>query len=213
MEGDKISTPTTESLVPKTTTQRLEEYVYTLIGEVQHPLIKLQGELYQKFENMHGQKFGVPKYLIEEAEENYWRVAEKVQDLEERINGMVDAIDRFENGEIPEEDLEEFLPQEEAEPEKISKRKQAIAREEERLKKLGIDPREVEFDIHVMGFGADPYRFSTGKHQKRVGGNMDLGGATVAFFDSTVDTHGGKVSYGKRGNFYKSKSGKRIRKV
>ncbi len=212
MGSEVISHTPPEQLIPQTTVQRLENYAYTLIDEVQSPLVKLQTELFNQVEDMTSQKFGVPRFKFEETETDYWRVTDKVQSLEEKIKEITDTLDKFETGDANENDLKALLPQEEIEPEKISKRKQAIAREEERLQRLGIDLREIAFERHIANFGADGYRFTTGKHQKRVSGNMDTYSAEGVFYNRTIDTHGGKADYGKRGNFYTSSSGKRIRK-
>jgi hypothetical protein len=171
-----------------------------------------KNELFSTVQNMRSQ-LGIPSFKIEEAETDYWRVSDKVQILEEEISKILSTLSDFSEGKVNETKLREMLPQEEKDLEKLSKRKKAIIKEEDRLKEMGIDSREVAFEKHITSFGADSYRFTTGRHQKKVHGDLDVYSAADDFFYRSTDTHGGKVDHGKgRRDSYYTSGGKRVRK-
>lgn len=94
--------------------------------------------------------------------------------------------------------------------EPLSKRKQRIEEEKERLKKnLNIVDEGYATQIAHKG-GQQGTHLTTGKHGTSITGNFSPEEAPEKFYDATADTHGGKVSYGKRPR--KSAGGKTIRK-
>lgn len=213
--SESAESSTSEVTESKTITELLWDRAIHLSDDTQAPLVSYQNELYKKVMAMRSDR-GISKSILEDAETAYWRVTEKIQNLNDEVDKITKALNDFEAGAISEDRLRELLPQEEKveESEKLSKRKQAIKKERERLEHMGIDPREVEYEyeMHTINFGADSYRFTTGRHQKRIHGNIDPFSATGEFFYRTTDTHGGKVSSGKRAGLYVTANGKRIRK-
>lgn len=94
--------------------------------------------------------------------------------------------------------------------EPLSKRKQRIEEERERIKKnLNIIDDEYATQIAHKG-GQQGTHLTTGRHGTSITGNFSPEEAPEKFYDATTDTHGGKVSYGKRPR--KSAGGKTIRK-
>src|SRR3989344_853209 len=92
----------------------------------------------------------------------------------------------------------------------VSKRRQKIEEEQSRIQKeLNITDERYAAQIARKG-GQQGTHLTTGRHATQIKGNIDSASAAEEFYHRTADTHGGKVSYGKRSK--KSTSGKTIRK-
>jgi len=92
----------------------------------------------------------------------------------------------------------------------VSKRRQKIEEEQSRIQKeLNITDERYAAQIARKG-GRQGTHLTTGRHATDIKGNIDSASAAEEFYHRTADTHGGKVSYGKRSK--KSTSGRTIRK-
>ena len=92
----------------------------------------------------------------------------------------------------------------------VSKRRQKIEEEQSRIQKeLNITDERYAAQIARKG-GRQGTHLTTGRHATDIKGNIDSANAAEEFHHRTADTHGGKVSYGKRPK--KSASGRTIRK-
>ena len=154
------------------------------------------------------------QHELEAQEEEYWYLhAQHLQVVqeEEAITGL---LERIEEGAASLEEVLAFVPEagetEEVEP-TLSKKKQAIAREQERFGSTQV------LDINIVGgvvAASDPRRISSGRNRKRVvASDLSSYDAQDVFYSVTADTHGGKSRKpGKAPKAYVGKSGKRIRK-
>lgn len=182
------------------------------LSEIREPLVEHQMQLYEEVEEMQTQNLNLYEQdLLAKKERAYWRVIGKLQDIANKEDQIEETLQGLEEGTISEERLMEIVPSPEDEEEQLSKRKQKILEERERLVKLGHDPSEIEWDLYAE-FGSDPTRLATGRNRRRIKGSFHPATAAGEFFFQTTDTHGGKVKHGKMGNFYTTRSGKRIRK-
>jgi len=183
------------------------------LSEIRRGLAERMKELYAKINGGDVGGIGLQaEQLRANLENEYWRLDAKVNDIKEleaKIEVMLEGLDL---GEANSEEIGNFLaePEHEQEGEKLSRYKQRILEEKQRL---GIDPREIRADMYDE-FGSEKMHLTTGRNAgHRVKGTFNSTDAEKEFFSRTADTHGGKVEHGKKGDTYISKSGKRIRKV
>lgn len=180
------------------------------VSDIRRGLEARHQELYERIQV--AQKRGVNLHedeLLRKEEQEYWRIQEKLGDLKKQEAFIQELLEKLASGSIDVKELQRFLIKPEENKEELSKKKRRILEEK---KRLGIDPREILYDMYGE-FGSEKMHLTTGRHLKRVKlGNAFLEDAAGEFFYRTTDTHGGKVNYGKRGPTYVSPSGKRIRK-
>ena len=165
-------------------------------------------EMRAKHLNLH------EKDLLTAKESEYWGLTAAIEQTMVAEDTIENALLRLDGDDISEEELLRILPQESGDSTKISKRKQRILEEEERLASVVKSDLFDGMGIPIQSaFGSERTRLTTGRHQKSITGSLDPLSAEGEFFYRTADTHGGKVSHGKKGRtFYRSASGKRIRK-
>ncbi len=141
-------------------------------------------------------------------EQKYWEIKDEILGIIETENIIQKMLSDLEEDLIDIEELNRFLPKKDGEDNKLSKRKQQIRKEKERI---GEDLRNILGDLNE-GHTLNATRLTTGKHATGITGSFDPLTAEGAFFDATADTHGGKVrKHGKNG-FYKNSSGRVVRK-
>ena len=179
------------------------------LSELKNPLTQHQMELYQEVAAMRNHHLNLyEQELLAKKETEYWRISEKLQDIKDQEDQLIQTLQNLEAGIIDEEVIQKLVPQTQ-ETGHISKKKRRILEEKERL---GIDPREIAWDMY-REFGSNQTRLTTGRHRKQVKGSFDPTSAADEFFYRTADTHGGKVSHGKKSGYFTTISGKKIRKV
>jgi hypothetical protein len=201
--------------------EKLEE-----IGDIRTALSLQLEEMYAEVEakqasrpNLHDQK------LIAELETEYWKLYGQLQEILKVEEVIFVQLEKLENGTITSEEISTYLPAEESSAEmKLSKRRQAIAKQkakEEKFKSgqtysfLGEVGLLYLFSGHPTGPSptTDPRRISSGNNRRRVTSSSGQGVSAIDFYGATADTHGGKTrSFGKSGKDYVGKSGRRIRK-
>lgn len=162
------------------------------------------------------------KDLIRELQDRYYRTLKEIEEVKLNENELQRAIESLDTGSWDEEVIVNLLGKEDGP--KLSKRRQRILEERQRT---GVDPRSGDLVNDPYGFKIDTYivrqqgvgsnKLTTGKRGKGIKGNlgsgtMDAKSIERRFYESTQDTHGGKVKYGKDGQSFVSKSGKKIRK-
>ena len=185
--------------------QRAEELsaLRTQMKECQQDVYQQTSEMKSRLLNLHEHD------VLNEKEAEFWRIEKKLQEIATLEDQVQQALQSLEEGTIGESALQSIAPHLPKETEQLSKRKARILEEQQRL---GLDPREVAYDMYAE-FGYQPTtHLTTGRHQKRIKGNLNSLTAGDEFFHQTADTHGGKVSYGKKSTYFTNASGKRIRK-
>ena len=189
------------------------------LSQLRTPLSQYQTQLYTDVGTMRGRKLNLyEQEMLAQKEAEYWRIHGKVQDIVLQENQIVAALVALEEGTIAEAKLQEIAPPKEKETDHVSKRRRRMLEENERLKGLGIDPTEIAWDLY-QEFGFDVPRelaipqLTTGRHRTGIRGNFDPESASQEFFHATADTHGGKVGHGKRGNYYRTTGGRKVRKA
>jgi len=170
--------------------------------------------------NLHTQE------IIREKENLYWQLQKELVAIQDEENRVQSALEKAEEGEIDEILFNNLKAAPSSDNQAhISKRKQKILEEAERLRKLSKERSGDEDDsgwsAAIYAGGALPLtsnqhgradgRLRTGRHRRKVK-NIDPLNAQIEFYFQTTDTHGGKVDHGKKGTSYTSKSGKKIRK-
>lgn len=161
------------------------------------------------------------------AEDRYWELHGRLQQLFGHESTLLDVLERIERGEATEAEVLPLLPPEEPEEEeRLSKRRAAIRRQQERfgrseaemectamlLGALGIEPDIVQSSTV---FRADATRMATGHNKKRLkaGAGIDPAEAHGTFIETTRDSHGGKVrKHSNASKFYGTAAGRTIRK-
>jgi hypothetical protein len=177
----------------------------SLRNSLQDHQMKLYGQI-EEMQNRHLNLYEQEQMGKKELE--YWRIQEKMEDITNMEDEIVQAIESLEDGTASEEGLQEIAPPPVKETEELSKKKKRMQEEEERL---GISQAEIDWDLDVA-FGPNPTRLTTGRNRKRLKGSYNLDVAADEFFYQTTDTHGGKVKHGKRGGSYVGSGGRRVRK-
>ncbi len=148
--------------------------------------------------------------VLNEKEAEFWRIEGKLQEIIKFEDQVQQALQQIEEGTINESALKSIAPPIQKKTEQLSKRKARILEEQQRI---GLDSREIAYDMYAE-FGYQPTtHLTTGRHQKRIKGNLNSLTAGNEFFHRTADTHGGKVNHGKKSDYFTNASGKRIRKI
>lgn len=152
------------------------------------------------------------------------RLIEKLAEDEGRIER---ALLSLEAGEVV--NLAEFLGESREENSALSKKKRSAQKDEQYLREQNahlaaaaevLDPRltlQRLYEFYGLGNplpSPQQRRLTTGRHATGVKGSFSPEEAEHAFFDATIDTHGGKSrrSHHKKAGIYVRRDGKRIRK-
>lgn len=186
--------------------QRAEE-----LSELRTQLKEHQQDVYHQTSEMKSRSLNLHEHdVLNEKEAEFWRIERKLQEIVKFEDQVQQALQQLEEGTINEFTLKSITPLIPKKTEQISKRKARILEEQQRI---GLDPREIAYDMYAE-FGYQPTtHLTTGRHQKHVKGNLNSLTAKEEFFHRTADTHGGKVNYGKKNGYFTNASGKRIRKI
>jgi hypothetical protein len=157
-------------------------------------------------------------------ESTYWELVGRLNNSKEHETKLLETLERIEEGTATEEEVLPLLPAEEDQPEeKLSKRKQAILREQDRLQRLGVLPRieylgvfdsEIGQDKNVLA-PTDVRRVASGHNRKRLAPSdrVYASDAEGRFIEATQDTHGGKARRpGKNPRYFVKSDGRKIRK-
>lgn len=171
---------------------------------------RIQGKDFSRL-NLHEQG------LRANEESEYWAMSRRLSEFSAREENLLAILERIDSGEATVEEVIPFLPPaSDEEQERLSKRRQAMRREKE---KLGVSTSVIESELFIAGLGlvsvTDPRRIASGRNRQRLvsANGVSTNEASGVFFDVTADTHGGKSrGHGKSGKAYVGKSGRRIRK-
>ena len=180
------------------------------LSELRTQLKEHQQDVFQKTSEMKSRPLNLHEQdVLNEKETEFWRIEGKLQEIAKLENQVQQALQQLEEGTISESILQSITPPTPKKTEQLSKRKARILEEQQGI---GLDPREIAYDMYAE-FGRQPTtHLTTGRHQKHIKGNMDSLTAGGEFFHYTADTHGGKVDHGKKGGYFTNASGKRVRK-
>jgi hypothetical protein len=171
------------------------------------PLVERCQELYDKLTTINNSP-QVNLFQRDETDTKYRNTLEQIGIIQEQENLIQEALEKLEQSQIEEEELEKIVPHEQQDTEEISRRKRKRIEE---MEKLGVDPREIDYFMH-REFNSNPTKLTTGRHQKSIHGNLSTRDAEQEFYYRTTDTHGGKAPPGNKGDSYTTASGKRVRK-
>lgn len=193
------------------------------LSELRVRLQKEPDDLYTQVQNKDVNAIGLhAEELLRALQAKYFETLEEIDEVKAEENELQSALEAVDAGKIDEKFLIDLVGKEEGP--KLSRRKKRIFEERQRS---GVDPRSGDLVKDPYGLAIDTYivkqqgvgsnKLTTGRHAKGISGNLGSGSwdskeIERKFFESTQDTHGGKVKYGKDGKSYVSNSGKRIRK-
>lgn len=192
----------------------------------QDELEKKISELKKKGLNLHTEQ------VVGEMERQYWRLGAIIDSIKTLEFQLEEGLEKLQKGSLTYNDLDFFgLSLSEESEGKLSKKKAAIRKDEERYRKIlkerGVSEEDLQLDpifyslsgdigpTHVPG-GPNETRLTTGRNLRKIKSTANLQfnpfNAESEFYHRTADSHGGKVGHGKKGDSYVSKGGKKIRK-
>lgn len=152
-------------------------------------------------------------------EKRYWELGERMREIEAEEAEIQNLLEKISENVVTENDLERIrmlttLRRKKASPTKSEGKKKKETKITQSKSSQTEEFNALEDIFGNSGSVNDPNRLTTGRHAKRVKGNISVTDAEGEFFHRTADTHGGKVDYGKKKekDTYVSRSGKRIRK-
>lgn len=179
------------------------------LSQMRGPLNEYHIQLAEEISAMYDSQLNLhEKEVLRDKVAEYNRIATKLQDITVQEDRVTQALESIEAGEIDIVTLRDLLPPPIEQNAQMSKRRRRMI--EERAA-LGVDPRELEWDLYLE-FGSNATRLSTGRRKTKITGNYDSWIAEGEFYYQTADTHGGKVRRTGARNYYTNASGKRIRK-
>jgi len=182
------------------------------LGRAKEGLEINKSVLYEEAQNMKLRRLNLHEQdIVALKEKEYWDTEESIIEIKLQEKEIEIELENIQERKINEEKLKQILGElSEAQKEKISKRKSAIAREKERL---GIDPRQNDDPGFIPGkqLGREVQRITSGHNLKGIK-YVDTQNAESAFIEATSGTHGGKMHISKFGNSYIGPNGKKIRK-
>lgn len=194
--------------------EKYEEIIWERAGEfslLRNALQKRIEEMDILFEQKPSNTLNLYEIELRQGEEKeYWEIKGKIDEIKREEDKLENLLLSLSDGTATLEDVESLVPEEDSEQRKISKRKAAILREKQRM---GVDPINIIGDMYAE-FGKETMHLTTGRHARKIKnlGTMDPLSAAHEFYYRTTDTHGGKVSHGKKSPSYVGASGRRIRK-
>lgn len=185
-----------------------EENLYNLLAEREAErdfLYAQANQLYDEINEGHSHNPNLHQIqVLGQQEAKYWRMQEQATQAGVTVREVEAAIELAQTGRLSEAEYHRLVDNPSDQP-ALSKRKQAIKREEEFLKKVGIIDDTNTDSSYLPGFSdslitdkTNPTRLTTGRHAKNIKTNADSYSAVDEFFYRTADTHGGKVGHGKQ---------------
>ena len=146
--------------------QRAEE-----LSELRTQLKEHQQDVYHQTSEMKSRSLNLHEHdVLNEKEAEFWRIEGKLQEIVKFEDQVQQALQQLEEGTINESTLKSIAPSIPKKTEQISKRKARILEEQQRI---GLDPREIAYDMYAE-FGYQPTtHLTTGRHQKHVKGNLN----------------------------------------
>ncbi len=181
-----------------------------------------RNELFKESRKIRNSRSNTDKVRLQDIDEEYWRLNQEIKNLFTEEDTIQELLLGVSEGKPDLVALQEMFPPEE--PKKLSKKKQRI---QDEIDRLGYDPRNGYQGALDLGLpdsstinpvhlkkvaGSNPQRVTTGAGQTGIKGNFNPLDGPEIFFASTSDTHGGKARKKSSSNSFTTKGGKRIRK-
>ncbi len=195
-----------------------EAELWEVAAKISQQLTDLEARsvaLYAEVEKLRssGSIIGADKDYNDKIKE-YWTTMEEINLARAKENRLQTVIEKVSAATATDEDISEFLDDKKSNAEQpISKRRRAILKEADRMRRISGDRGYLDSDLITDSRGRETTRLTTGRNASAVKGvTITSESALGEFLHRTADTHGGKVGHGKNPGSYTSASGKRVRK-
>lgn len=213
--GSRSQNPDTQS--PEIGQKQYESLLWDEATKIFDAIVKLQNSadlLYAELQVLRQQGSRAHNDDVFRAKEKeYWLIFEKINNLRVKENKLQSVLEKVAKGTATIEEIAEFVNIHENNTEPvISKRKRAIREEALRMAAMANSRYLADNFVTSAHKKTTTNHLTTGRHASAVKGNIRPEEAESVFTYKTTDTHGGKVSHGKRPDSYTSRAGKRVRK-